>query len=110
MRFNLLPRSMFKSICLLAAVAALAPAAFAQDSRRASRIDVEDYQIRAQINPETQSLTARVAVRFTPLDDQITSLIFELNNALSISRIMDGKGQQVTSSRSSADHSVSLNF
>jgi hypothetical protein len=94
----------------LAVVALGLPVTFAQDSRRSARIDVENYQIRAQVNPETQSLTARAVVRFTPLDDQINSLIFELNNALSISRITDGKGQSINSSRNSSDHSVTLNF
>ena len=66
--------------------------AFAQDDRRA-RIDVDSYTIDAQINPETQTLTARAAVRFVPLDDQTNSVTFELNNALNISRIVDDKGQ-----------------
>jgi hypothetical protein len=38
--------------------------AFAQQDAKVSRIDVDNYVIDAQINPETQTLTARAAVRF----------------------------------------------
>ena len=100
-----------KSISLLVvATLAVAPAVFAQDERRSARIDVENYAIRAQINPETQSLTARAAVRFTALDDQTTAVTFELNNALNISRITDAKGQVISGARNAADHSVRLSF
>src|SRR5712671_1011641 len=101
MRFNPWRRSILNRVSLSAqaatraavvrgitSAAALAVAvstgALAQDARRAARIDVDNYSIRAQVNPETQSLTARATVRFTPLDDQTSSLVFELNNALSV--------------------------
>jgi aminopeptidase N len=93
-------------VVLVAGAAAIASA----QERRQSRIDVEDYAIQAQVNPATQSLTAKVTVRFTPLDDQINSLVFELNNALNVSRITDGKGQQISGSRNSADQSIQLSF
>ena len=70
----------------------LTASGFAQGDRRA-QIDVDNYTIDAQINPDTQTLTARAAIRFVPLDDRTTSLTFELNNALTISRIVDDKGQ-----------------
>ena len=38
---------------------------------RRSRIDVEHYVINAEINENTQTLAAKVAVRFMPLDDNI---------------------------------------
>ena len=86
------------------------PGLFAQDERRAARIDVDNYAIRAQINPDTQSLTARAVVRFTPLDDQTSAVTFELNNALNLSRITDDKGGVISSARNAADHSVRLSF
>ena len=90
---------------LLAAVAAHAQ----QDDKR-SRIDVDRYVIDAQINPDTQSLTARAAVRFIPLDDQTTTVTFELNNNLNISRIVDDKGQSIPGARNQQDNSVKLSF
>ena len=71
---------------------------FAQDDKRA-HIDVDSYTIDAQINPDTQTVTARAAVRFIPLDDQTTAVTFELNNALNISRITDDKGQTCSRTR-----------
>ncbi len=78
---------------------------FAQGDRRA-QIDLDNYTIDAQINPETQTLTARAAIRFVPLDDRTTSLTFELNNALTISRIVDDKGQTLQSSRNASENTV----
>jgi hypothetical protein len=80
-----------------------------QDDKR-SRIDVESYVIEAQINPETQTLAARVTVKFIPLDDQVNSATFELNNSLNISKITDGAGQTISGARNQQDHSVKLSF
>jgi aminopeptidase N len=78
-----------------------------QDRQRTGRIDVEHYVIDAEVNPRTQTLTATAEVRFTALDD-ITSLNFELNNALSLARVVDGDGRAIAASRNSQDHSVRL--
>ena len=100
-----------RTILLVAAAVVLPVAAqvAGQDDKRA-HIDVENYIIDAQINPETQTLTARAAVRFVPLDDQTTAVTFELHNALNISRIVDDKGQQLQSSRNQADNTVRVTF
>ena len=95
-----------KRIALVAAGVLLAAASsVAQDDRR-PRIDVDNYAIDADVNPDTQTITARVAVRFTALDDQTPSVTFELNNALSISRITDDAGQNLQSSRNQSDNTV----
>jgi Tfp pilus assembly protein PilF len=101
---------MFRNRTLAAALtlALAASAAWAQDRR--SRIDVEQYTIDAEVSPATQSLTAKATVRFTPLDDNITSAAFELNNALNVSRVVDDKGKQITASRNQQDFTVRLNF
>ncbi len=90
----------------------IAASATAQDDRRSSpgRIDVDNYTIDVQINPDTQTLTARAAVRFVPLDDRTTALTFELNNALSISRLTDDKGESLQSSRNQSDNTVRVTF
>ncbi len=95
----------------LAAVLTLALgacAAWSQDRR--SRIDVEQYTIDAEISPTAQSLSAKVSVRFVPLDDNITSAAFELNNALNVSRVVDDKGKQIPASRNQQDFTVRLSF
>src|SRR5262249_52329884 len=75
-----------------------APSAMAQDRNR-SRIDVDLYTIEADIPPNTQTLTAKATVRFTPIDDNVTSASFELNNALNVSRVVDAQGKQIPASR-----------
>jgi aminopeptidase N len=89
-------------------ILSIAVSGLAQEDRR-SRIDVESYVIDAQVNPETQTLTARATVRFIP-DDQSNTVTFELNNALNISRIVDDKGQSLQSSRNQSDNSVRVSF
>ena len=73
-------------------VASLSPAQ-AQQGR--ARIDVQHYLIDAEINPDAQSLAATVQVSFIP-QDVTSSVSFELNNALNVSRIVDGGGKTST--------------
>jgi len=83
----------------------------AQDrGTRAGRIDVDNYTIDADINPRTQALTASVKVRFTCLDNDVSSVSFELNNAFNVSRVVDESGQQISASRSGQDMAVRLSF
>ena len=74
----------------------------AQDRNAAkkSRIDVENYVIDAEVNPHTQALNANVKVRFLPLDNDISSVSFELNNALTVSSVTDDTGHQIPASPS----------
>jgi hypothetical protein len=87
---------------------ALAAALSAQERR--SRIDVEHYTIDADVNGKTQSLTARVAVRFVPLDAGITNAVFELNNALTVSKVTDEKGAVLAANRTQSDFTVRVAF
>ena len=98
---------MFRSFSIGLALVALSAAAPAQERR--ARIHVEHYAINAEVQPATQSLTATAEVRFTPLD-QASSVSFELNNALSISRIVDDKGHPINSSRNQQDFTARLSF
>ena len=77
----------------------LAAAAFAQERQQArSRIDVQNYAIDAKIDPQAQTLTATAQVTFIPLDDTST-LSFELNNALNLSKVTGEDGREVPASR-----------
>ena len=80
-----------------------APRVFAQatgDDKR-SRIDVDSYTIDAQINPDTQTLTARAAVRFIPLDEQTTSVTLSLTIISTFRRSSTTKGSQSTADATS---------
>ncbi len=95
---------------LIVTLAALLMAAGAGAQERRPRIDVESYLIRAEISPRTQSLTATAEVRFAPLEDNVTTPVFELNNALTVSKVVDGKGRDVQFSRNTQDFTVRVNL
>jgi hypothetical protein len=78
--------------------------------RRANRIDVEQYTIDAEIAPDNSTLAVKAAVRFSPLDENIGSATFELNNALSIARVTDEQGKQIPTTRNTSDSTIRLNF
>ena len=82
----------------------------AQDrSARQQKIDVQSYLIDAQVDTREQTLSATVMVRFIPLEDT-SSVTFELNNALNISKVTDEEGRQVPSSRVQQDMTVRLSL
>src|SRR5215471_14032688 len=97
-----------RSIVGLTLLVTAASWSFAQTQR--SRIDVDQYTIEADISPNTQSISAKATVRFTPLDDNVMSASFELNNALNVSRVVDDKGKQIPASRNQQDFTVRLSF
>lgn len=82
----------------------------AHAQERRSRVEVEHYLIDADIHPRTQSLSAKATVRFVPLEDNVTSATFELNNALTVSKVTDERGRQISASRSQQEFTVRLNF
>jgi tetratricopeptide (TPR) repeat protein len=87
----------------------LAGTAFAQSPERRGRIDVQKYTIDADINPRTQSIVATAKIDFTPLDNT-NEVTFELNNALSVSKVVDGGGNSLSQVRNSQDFTVKVNF
>ncbi len=92
----------------LLAVTAIA-LSYAAGQEKRPRIDVDNYQIEAEINPGAQSLSATVVVQFSPLED-ILSAVFELSNSLALSRVTDGAGRQIPATRTPQDYTVRLNF
>jgi aminopeptidase N len=89
---------------------ALAACIHAQDRAERARIHVDHYVIDAEINPRTQTISAVVQVKITPIDDNITNASFELNNALTVSKIVDETGHQISASRSTQDFALRLSF
>ncbi|HWZ12602.1 MAG TPA: M1 family aminopeptidase [Acidobacteriaceae bacterium] len=66
---------------------------------------VTGYVIHADLDPVHHQLTAHTAVTFTALDDT-TSPVFELHNALRITKLTDAAGHTLTAERSAADSTV----
>jgi len=87
-----------------------APPAAAQERERNARIDISRYTINAEINLNTQTLTATAQVAFTSADNDASVLSFELNNAMNVSRVVDGQGRQVQTSRSPQDFTLRVNL
>jgi aminopeptidase N len=90
-------------------VSTAAVAVNAQDTRR-PRIDVEHYQIEAEINPRAQTLAAKAVIRFSAVDDNLTYAVFELNNALQVTKALDGTGRPLNVNRNQPDYTVRVNF
>lgn len=100
---------MLRAICRAVPVVWLfALAAWGQDRR--GSIDVESYKIGVQIDMEVQSLHATAEVTFTPLDESLQAAVFELNNALNISKVTDSSGRPLETTRQTQDHSVKVSF
>jgi aminopeptidase N len=72
--------------------------AWGQASRTPLKIDVQKYTIDANINPRTQSIEATAKIDFTALENA-SDATFELNNALTISKAVDGHGGAVQTTR-----------
>lgn len=87
----------------------LAASASAQPDRRAA-IDVDSYKIQATVDPAQQTVSAKALVTFTPQEDRISTVTFELNNALNLNSVTDGTGQTLQTSRGNQDFSVKVNF
>ena len=84
------------SSALLAVLALLALPAWAAEKQR---IRVDDYVIDAELAPKQHHLTAQVRVKFTALEDTNTA-VFELHNAMHVSRVTDAAGNVLSSERS----------
>lgn len=74
-----------------------------------TRLDVQHYTIDADINPRTQAITAAVKIDFNALEPG-TDAIFELNNALTVSKAVDRAGQSLSVSRNDSDFTVRFVF
>lgn len=100
---------MARMLWTVAAFLSVVLPAAAQERRTAPRIDVQHYTIDAEVNPRTQTISARALVRFVPQDDTSTAA-FELNNGLSLARVEDERGGQIPAERSHNNFTVTLNF
>ncbi len=80
---------------------------FAQVKR--TQIDVLHYTIDADINPRTQSITASAKIDFNALEPA-GDAIFELNNALVVSKAVDRSGKDIPVSRNMPDFTMRMAF
>ena len=84
----------------------------ASQSARAAekaRLHVDDYQIEAELMPETHKITARAVVKFTALDD-LTVATFQLNNGLRITKLLDANNKPLEPERNTQESSVRISL
>lgn len=73
------------------------------------RLQVQDYQIEAEILPAGHRLVAKAVVKFTATDD-ISVAIFELHNGLKPRRITDEKGNVLSAERVSNESQLRVSL
>jgi len=91
--------SSFLAVLLLALVTVSAQAA------ERAHLRVDDYQIEAELSPHLHQITARAKVKFTALQD-LNVAIFELNNALRVTRVLDANNKPLSAERLTQDFTV----
>jgi len=92
-------------ICAATTVATTAIAVAAEKPR----IEVNDYVIDADLAPKTHHITAKANVKFTALDD-ISTAVFELNNALRVTRVTSEAGKVLPTERVTQDFTVRVSL
>jgi tetratricopeptide (TPR) repeat protein len=91
--------SNFLALLLLALAAVPARAA------DRARLRVDDYQIEAELSPHLHQITARAKVKFTALQD-LNVAVFELNNALRVTRVLDANNKPLNAEHLTQDFTI----
>src|SRR5258707_9724014 len=93
---------------VLSSTLALVLLPFARIPSRAAekaRVRVDDYQIEAELTPHLHQISARTKVKFTALQD-LSVAVFELHNALRVTRVLDEKNQPLSAERVTQDSTI----
>jgi aminopeptidase N len=72
-----------------------------------TRLQVNDYQIDAELNPHAHKIAARAKVQFTALDD-LSIATFELHNGLRLTKVTDATGKPLTAERVTQDSTIRI--
>ncbi|MFZ0798453.1 MAG: M1 family aminopeptidase [Terriglobales bacterium] len=70
-----------------------------------TRLRADDYQIDVELLPQTHKLNARATVKVTALED-LNVAMFQLNNALRITKLTDADNKPLTPERNTQDSTV----
>jgi tetratricopeptide (TPR) repeat protein len=70
-----------------------------------ARLRVDDYQIEAELNPHLHQITARAKVKITALQD-VGVAVFELNNDLRVTKVLDERNQPLAAERVTQDFTI----
>src|SRR5579859_6876224 len=105
-RSRRIPDSFLRLLLCAACIVAIAGPASAAEK---PRIQVNDYVIDADLAPKTHHITAKAKVKFTALDD-ISTAVFELNNALRVTRVTTEAGKVLPTERVTQDYTVRVSL
>jgi len=94
-------RALCLSVVFILCLVANRPALAAEKTR----LRVDDYQIDVELLPQTHKLTARATVKVTALED-LNVAVFQLNNALRITKLTDANNKPLTPERNTQDSTV----
>ncbi len=70
-----------------------------------TRMRVDDYQIDVELLPQTHKLSARATVKVTALED-LSVAVFQLNNALRVTKLTDANNKPLNPERNTQDSTV----
>ncbi|HET6176735.1 MAG TPA: M1 family aminopeptidase [Candidatus Sulfotelmatobacter sp.] len=70
-----------------------------------ARLRVDDYQIDVVLTPHLHQMSARAKVKFTALQD-LSVAVFELNNDLRVTKVVDERNQSLSAERVTQDSTV----
>lgn len=87
----------------------LAAPAPAQQQRRGA-VDVDSYRIELLVEPSEQTLSERAQVTFTPSEDRVQTVAFELHNSLKVIAATAEGGQPLQVNRRFNENLVELYF
>jgi tetratricopeptide (TPR) repeat protein len=95
------PQSVLSSFFALLLAFTAMPAQAAEKAR----LRVDDYKIEAELTPHLHQISARATVKFTALQD-LSVAVFELHNALRVTRVLDEKNQPLSAERVTQDSTI----
>src|SRR5579864_6986825 len=70
-----------------------------------ARLRVDDYQIDVDLTPHLHQISARAKVKFTALQD-LNVAVFELNNGMRVTKVLDGNNRPLSAERVTQDFTV----
>jgi tetratricopeptide (TPR) repeat protein len=70
-----------------------------------TRLNVDDYQIEAELDPHLHQISATAKVKFTALQD-LNVAVFELNNGLRVTKVLDAKEKPLSAERVTQDFTI----
>ncbi len=95
-------------MCNLLLVLLFAASTVTAQSNRAAAVNVEHYNITAEVNPRTQTLAATAEIRITAVDDRILTIPMDFNEALTVKEATDESGNRIGVTKGPGEFQVTV--